>query len=97
MAAAHQNAVTYPSTAAWRSASAVGPRSARKSVAADTASVLSRAVPIEPPTCCEVFTIAEATPLSRAGTPRVAVAKDAATVSPNPTPIRTSDGSTCEA
>jgi hypothetical protein len=62
MPAAHQNAVTYPSTAAWRSTSGAGPRSTRKSVVADTANVLNSAVPIEPPTCCDVLTIAEATP-----------------------------------
>ena len=68
-----------------------------KSVVADTASVLSSAVPIEPPICCDVLTIADATPESWRGTPSVAVANDGATTRPKPRPIRISDGSTCEA
>ena len=59
--------------------------------------MLSSAVPIEPPTCWEVLTIAEATPASRGGTPWVAVANDGAMVRPKPIPISTSDGSTCVA
>jgi hypothetical protein len=43
------------------------------------------------------LTIAEATPLSRAGAPNVAVAKDGARVSPKPIPTKISDGSTCVA
>jgi hypothetical protein len=77
--------------------SGAAPWSVRKPVAADTASVLSRAVPSEPPTCCDVLTIAEATPLSRAGTSAVAVGKDAPRIIPKPAPIRISDGSTCDA
>jgi hypothetical protein len=68
-----------------------------KSVAAEAASALSSAVPIEPPTCCEVLAIAEATSPSRAGTPKVAVAKDGARVSPQPILTRISGGSTCVA
>ncbi|CAM5627836.1 hypothetical protein SRIMM317S_04948 [Streptomyces rimosus subsp. rimosus] len=41
-------------------------------VVALAAMVVSRAVPIAPPTCCEVLTIAEATPASRGWTPCVA-------------------------
>jgi hypothetical protein len=52
-----------------------GPRSTTNSVTAETASVLNSAVPIEPPTCCDVLTIPEATPLSCAGT-AVAIAKE---------------------
>jgi hypothetical protein len=54
-------------------------------------------MPIEPPICCDVLTIADATPASRTGTPCVAVANDGATVRPKPIPIRISDGSTCDA
>ena len=57
------------------------------------ASVLSRAVPIEPPICCEALTMPEATPLSFSGT-TVAIAMDGATVNPKPTPIRINDGRT---
>ena len=39
------------------------------------ATVLSRAVPIEPPTCWEVLTVAEVTPESWGATPAVAVEK----------------------
>src|SRR5829696_569901 len=92
--AAHQNAVTYPSTAAWRSSSGAAVRPATKSADADAASVLSSAVPTDPPTCWDVLTIAEATPLSRGATPRVAVAIDAAMIAPKPRPIRISDGRT---
>jgi EmrB/QacA subfamily drug resistance transporter len=53
--------------------------------------------PYRAPICWEVLIIAEATPLSRGGTPKVAVANDGPTISPNPTPIRTSDGRTCDA
>ena len=45
----------------------------RSCVAALAASVLSSAVPIEPPICWLVLTIAEATPASRRSTPSVAV------------------------
>ena len=55
---------------------------------------LSSAVPIEPPICWEVLTIADATPASRGGMPWVAVANDGAIVSPKPMPIRISDGRT---
>ena len=55
-----------------------GPWSATNPVVADTANVLNSAMPIEPPICWEVLTIAEATPLSCAGTPEVAVANDGA-------------------
>ncbi len=52
--------------------------------------VLSRAVPMEPPTCCEVLTVAEVTPESRAATPAVAVEKTGMNVSPMPRPISSS-------
>ena len=39
---------------------------------AEAASELSSAVPIEPPICCEVLTVAEATPASCGRTPAVA-------------------------
>ena len=45
-----------------------------KPVAADADRVLSNATPIEPPTCCIVFTIADATPASSGSTSPVAVA-----------------------
>ena len=48
------------------------------------ASVLSSAVPIEPPTCCPVLTSAEATPTSAPATPRVAVSMAGAKISPRP-------------
>jgi len=56
-------------------------------VTADAASVLSSAVPIEPPICCIVFTIAEATPASLGSTPKVAVAIAALKTSPRPKPM----------
>jgi len=61
------------------------------------ASVLSSAVRIEPPTCCDVLTIAEATPASARATPAVAVAIAGAKTRPSPTPMTSSEGSTCEA
>jgi hypothetical protein len=45
-------------------------------VAAATAIVFRNAVPIEPPTCRQLFTVAEATPASSARTPSVAVLID---------------------
>jgi hypothetical protein len=57
-----------------------------KSVVAEAASALRSAVPIKTPTCCETLTIGEATPLSRAGTPKVAVAKDGARGQPEAGP-----------
>ena len=55
---------------------------------------LSSAVPIEPPTCCIVLTIAEATPVSARSTPNVAVWKAGGKMLPMPMPIRISAGST---
>jgi len=46
--------------------------------------VLSSAVPIEPPICCPVLSVAEATPASCGGTPNVAVFIDGAMVKPRP-------------
>ena len=54
--------------------------------------VLSRAVPIDPPTCWDVLTMAEATPASAGRTPRVAVLIDGAMTAPRPTPVMTSPG-----
>ena len=58
---------------------------------------LSTAVPTEPPTCCMVFTIADATPASSRATPCVAVAMAGATMLPNPTPMTSRAGSTSTA
>jgi hypothetical protein len=60
-------------------------------------SVLSTAVPIEPPTCWLVLTIADATPASEGSTPSVAVLIAGAKTRPRPTPITSSAGSTCPA
>jgi hypothetical protein len=56
--------------------------------------VLSSAVPTEPPTCCEVLTIAEATPASEPSTPSVAVLNAGAKMQPIPTPRTSNAGST---
>ena len=50
------------------------------------ASEFSSAVPIEPPICWAVFTIAEATPASWASTPEVAAFIAGAKIAPMPTP-----------
>ncbi|CAM5226465.1 hypothetical protein SALBM217S_00767 [Streptomyces griseoloalbus] len=55
--------------------------------------VFSRAVPIAPPTCCEVFTIAEATPESRGSTPRVASDMAGMNAVPMPRPSSSMPGS----
>ena len=59
--------------------------------------VLNSEVPTEPPTCCDVLTIADATPASFLGTPNVAVPKAGAKMMPMPTPRISSDGSTLPA
>ena len=63
-------------------------------VAAVAASVLSRAVPMAPPTCWLVDTIAEAAPASLWSTPRVASWNDAGMIDAIPAPITTRPGST---
>jgi hypothetical protein len=56
--------------------------------------VLSRAVPIDPPICWAVLTVAEATPASLRSTPRVAVANEAENTQAAPAPAGMSLGST---
>lgn len=65
-----------------------------KAVAALLARVLSRAVPMEPPTCWDVFTVAEATPASSSLTPAVAMFIAGAMMRPKPRPVRISCGMT---
>ncbi len=62
-------------------------------VVAEAAMVFSRAVPIAPPTCCEVLTIAEATPASRGWTPWVARDIAGMNAVPMPRPSSTIAGS----
>src|SRR6195952_1780761 len=50
----------------------------------------SSAVPTDPPTCCMVFTDADATPASPGSTPRVAVLIDVDIAVPSPSPMRIS-------
>jgi len=57
-----------------------------------SASVLSAAVPIDPPTCCIVLTSAEATPESWRATPVVAVLMAGAKIIPKPRPRASSVG-----
>jgi len=59
-----------------------------------SATVLSAAVPIEPPTCCMVLTSAEATPESRRATPAVAVLMAGEKIMPKPRPRPTKAGTT---
>ena len=66
IAADHPNAVVYP----WTAASAVEWCDAVKLLVALAAIVLSSAVPIEPPICCIVLTLAEATLASAERTPQ---------------------------
>jgi hypothetical protein len=61
------------------------------------ATVLSAAVPIDPPTCCVVLTNAEATPESCRATPTVAVLMAGAKIMPKPRPRAISAGSTLPA
>ncbi len=56
--------------------------------------VLRSAVPTEPPTCCEVFTIAEAIPASLLRTPSVAVENAGAKIRPIARPLSISPGRT---
>ncbi len=64
--------------------------------AAVAAIVLSAAVPIEPPTCCTVFAIADATPESWATTPYVPTSKQVAKISPSARPKTNNPGRTCD-
>lgn len=64
----------------------------RNADAALFASVLSRAMPMEPPTCWDVFTRAEATPASSSLTPAVATFMAGAMISPSPRPVKISCG-----
>ena len=52
------------------------------------ASVLRRAVPMDPPTCWLVFSEAEPTPASWGARPRVPVLNAGARLNPNPKPSR---------
>ena len=54
-------------------------------------------MPIEPPTCWQLLTVAEATPASSWLTPKVAVLIDGAKISPSPSPITSSAGRMCPA
>ncbi len=56
--------------------------------------VLSSAVPIDPPTCWVVLTIADATPESLAFTPMVPTSKQQANTRPRPRPVTSRPGST---
>ena len=60
--------------------------------AAPAATVLSSAVPIDPPTCWLVLTVAEATPANERSTPSVAVCIDAGMIEPMPKPMIMSGG-----
>src|ERR1700689_5493005 len=59
--------------------------------------VLSRDVPIEPPTCWPVLSVAEAAPASCGATPNVPVFIDGAVVKPKPSPASSSGPSTADA
>jgi hypothetical protein len=73
----------------------MGRRWLAASVAAALAKiVLSSEVPTEPPTCWEVFTIAEATPASLPSTPKVADENVGAKMHPMPTPRTSRPGRT---
>lgn len=56
--------------------------------------VLNTATPMDPPTCCIVFTNADATPASEASTPIVAAFVAGAMTAPRARPIATRPGST---
>ena len=62
--------------------------------AALAAIVLSSAVPTEPPTCCMVLTVADATPASSGSTPDTAPCMAGAIDAPSPTPMINSAGRT---
>ncbi len=55
--------------------------------------VLNSDVPIEPPSCWPVFTLADATPASASGTPNVPVLIDGAMIMPSENPTISSGGS----
>jgi hypothetical protein len=59
--------------------------------------VLSRDVPIEPPTCWPVLTTAEATPASDGATPAVPVFIDGDITKPSPAEVSSSPGRTSAA
>lgn len=61
---------------------------------APAATVLSSAVPMEPPTCCAVLVIAEATPASRASTPWAPRLKAGMNAVPMPAPTTISASAT---
>jgi hypothetical protein len=90
IAADHPNAVVYP----WTAASAVEWCDAVKLLVALAATVLSSAVPIEPPICCIVLTLAEATLASAERTPRVAVFIPVDIAIPRPRPRTSRAGRT---
>ncbi|CAB4936411.1 unannotated protein [freshwater metagenome] len=64
-------------------------------MAALAATVLRSAVPIEPPTCCMVFTVADATPESSGATPEIAPCMAGAMVAPSPRPMMIRPGRMC--
>jgi len=66
----------------------------RKLAVALSAIVLSAEVPMDPPTCCIVLTMADATPESSRRTPAVAVLMAGAMIMPKPSPITSRAGST---
>jgi len=63
-------------------------------VTAVAASVFSRAVLIEPPTCWLVLVMADATPANWRSTPRVAVCMEAGMIVPMAAPMMSSAGRT---
>ena len=86
-AAATQNAVVYPCIVASGDAGSPAVTLA--------ATLASSAVPMAPPICWEVFTIAEAIPASPGVTPEVPTVVAATPAVPVPNPSRRVPGSTC--
>jgi hypothetical protein len=62
-------------------------------LAATVATVLSSAVPTEPPNCWTALTVAEATPMSLVWMPAVAMLVAGETTQPRPRPMSSSAGS----
>ena len=59
--------------------------------------MLSSEVPMEPPSCWPVLTVAEATPASRGATPYVPVLNAVENISPSPRPVTSRAGRTVPA
>ncbi len=94
MIEATRKALSYPASAAVR---CEVPTTARAVAVAVPAIEDSSAVPTEPPTCCIVFTVAEATPASCGSTPSVAVLIEVDIAVPMPRPMTISGPSTLPA